>query len=343
MERLSVWPAVLGLALAMIVVVLIEPVDSSLAYASGVLVLLSMLGWVLEARAVAGPPPEVEPEHEEEEEAPGPSYWPVLLSLGIVGIAAGLIYNWEYGALIVALPLAAGSAAAWGSVLREEMLPTEEEMEAAAAGPPLVASGGRVLLPVAPNMLATEAAGGAAIAIERVPTKQVSRRSLIGITFWAGLGAGLLAIAGSMVDFLYPRGIIGFGGVVTAGTIDQFPPGSKTQVPAGKFWLVNLTEEQGGPGYLALWWKCPHLGCTVPWQEGFSWPDPVTEQNTRGWFRCPCHGSTYNHAGVRVFGPAPRSMDRMEVTIDGSTGRVDVDTGSISKGTPDNANFAVQA
>jgi len=343
MERLSMWPAVLGLALAMIVVVLIEPVQSSLSYASGVLVLLSMLGWVLEARAVAGPPPDVEPEHEEEEEAPGPSYWPVVLALGIVGIAAGLIYDWEYGALIVAVPLAAGSAAAWGDVLKRDMLPSPEEMEVAAAGPPLRASGGRILLPMAPNMLAAEAAGGAAIAIERVPTKQVSRRSLIQITFWSGLGAGLLAIAGSMVDFLYPRGIVGFGGVVTAGTIDQFPPGTKTSVPAGKYWLVSLTEEQGGPGYLALWWKCPHLGCTVPWQEGFSWPDPVTQQNTRGWFRCPCHGSTYNHAGVRVFGPAPRSMDHMEVTIDPATGRIDVNTGAITKGTPDNATFAVQA
>jgi cytochrome b6-f complex iron-sulfur subunit len=343
MKRLSMWPAVLGLALAMIVVALIEPVGSSLSYASGALVLLGLLGWVLEARAVAGPPPEVEPEHEEEEEAPGPSYWPIVLALGIVGIAAGLIYDWEYGALIVALPLAAGSAAAWGAILKEEVLPTPEEMEAAAAGPPLVASGGRILLPMAPNMLAAEAAGGAVIAIEHVETKQVSRRSLIQITFWAGLGAGLLAIAGSLVDFLYPRGIIGFGGVVTAGTVDQFPPGTKTQVPAGKFWLVNLTEEQGGPGYLALWWKCPHLGCTVPWREGFTWDNPETGTKTQGWFRCPCHGSTYSHAGVRVYGPAPRSMDHMEITIDPSTGRIDVNTGAITKGTPDNADFAVQA
>ncbi len=97
------------------------------------------------------------------------------------------------------------------------------------------------------------------------------------------------------------------------------------------------------PAILALWWKCPHLGCTVPWRETFSWPDPETGQNKRGWFRCPCHGSTYNDAGVRVFGPAPRSMDHMEVSIDPSTGRIDVNTGAITKGTPDNATFAVQA
>ena len=81
MGRLSVWPAILGLALAMIVVTLVQEVSSSLSYASGILVIISLLGWVLEARQVAGPPPAVEPEHEEEEEAPGPSYWPVLLAV----------------------------------------------------------------------------------------------------------------------------------------------------------------------------------------------------------------------------------------------------------------------
>jgi cytochrome b6-f complex iron-sulfur subunit len=343
MERLSLWPVVLGLALAMIVVVLIEPVSNSLSYASGAVVLLGLLGWVLEAREVAGPPPEVEPEHEEEEEAPGPSYWPIVLALGIVGIAAGLIYDWDYGALIVGLPLAAASGGAWMFILRKEMEPTPEEAQAAAAGPPLAASGGRMLLPLAPNMLAMEAAGGAVIAIERVPKRQVSRRSLVQITFWAGLGVGLVAVAGSIIDFLYPRGIIGFGGVVTAGTTDQFPPGTKTKVPAGHFWVVNLTAEQGGPGYLALWWKCPHLGCTVPWRDDFSWPDPETGQNKLGWFRCPCHGSTYNDAGVRVFGPAPRSMDHMEISIDPASGRLDVNTGAITKGSPDNPTFAVQA
>jgi cytochrome b6-f complex iron-sulfur subunit len=342
MGRVSLWPVVLGLALAMIVVVLIEPVPASLAYASAAVVLISLIGWVAEARQVAGPPPAVEPEHEEEEEAPGPSLWPVVLALGIVGIAAGIIYDWEYGALIAAVPLALGAAAAWATVIRREMTPTPEQQAAVIAGPPIVTPSGRVLTPVAPNQLAAQAAAGAAIAIERPQAKQISRRSLLHITFWSALGAGLLATVGSIIDFLYPRGIVGFGGVVTAGTVDQFPPGSKTEVPAGKFWLVHLTAEQGGPGYLALWWKCPHLGCTVPWRDNFPFVDPASGESRRGWFRCPCHGSTYNDAGVRVFGPAPRSLDRMEITIDPASGRIDVNTGSIERGTPDNARFAVQ-
>ena len=340
MGRLSVWPAILGLALAMIVVTLVQEVSSSLSYASGILVIVSLLGWVLEARQVAGPPPAIEPEHEEEEEAPGPSYWPVLLAAGIVGISSGLIYDGRYGALVVAVPLAIGSAAAWMSILRrevEENMPTPEQQAERLALP---GPGGRMMLPVANNQLALQAAGGAAIAIEQSPAKGVSRRNLLAITFWTGLGAGLLGIAGTIVDMLYPRGITGFGGVVSAGTTDQYPAGSKTQIFEGRFWLVNLTEQQGGPGFLALWWKCPHLGCTVPWRSDFHFTDPATGADKVGWFRCPCHGSTYNDAGVRVFGPAPRSMDRMDMTISG--GKISVNTGKVTKGSTDNPKFAVK-
>jgi cytochrome b6-f complex iron-sulfur subunit len=327
----------------MVLVSLAEPVPHALSYASGVLVLLALVGWVLEARDVAGPAPEVEPEHEEEEHAPGPSYWPVVLALGVVGIAAGLVYDWEYGSLIVAVPLGLAAAAAWGSVLRREMTPTPERAAVALAGPALVTASGRVLMPVSGRELAARAAAGAAIAIEEPGVRQVSRRGLLRVTFWSGLTAGLAVITASIVDFLYPRGVTGFGGVVNVkGTTDQYPPGSKTAVPEGRFWLVNLTADQGGPGFLALWWKCPHLGCTVPWRPNFVWPDPATGQEEQGWFRCPCHGSTYDNAGVRVYGPAPRSMDRFELTIDSSK-RISVNTGSVEKGTPDNASFAVEA
>ena len=122
--------------------------------------------------------------------------------------------------------------------------------------------------------------------------------------------------------------------------VSKYPPGSKTKITAGKFWLVHLTPEQGGPGFLALWQKCPHLGCTVPWEPGYSFTDKATGSSKRGWFRCPCHQSTYNDAGVRVFGPAPRSMDRMALTIT-AEGEIEVDTGTIEKGAVDNATSAV--
>lgn len=347
MRLISPWPAILGLALALAVVNIIEPLPHSLAFTGGFLTLLALIGWALEAREVAGPPPEVEPEHEEEEEAPGPSYWPVVLAVGIVSIAIGLVYDWPYLGLLVSLPLAAAAAGAWGKAIQDEQsgaavqhpwhVPAAPALAAPAAG----ASGG-MLMPVPSRQLATQAAGGAAIAYEQVAGSAVSRRGLLRITFWAGLGAGLAGFAASLIDFMYPRGITGFGGVVQVpGTTATYPPGTKKDINEGKFWLVNLTAEQGGPGFLALWWKCPHLGCTVPWRETFNFTNPTTGQQTRGWFRCPCHGSTYDHAGARVFGPAPRSMDRMLLTIDPNSKRISVNTGRVTKGTPDNARFAV--
>jgi cytochrome b6-f complex iron-sulfur subunit len=186
--------------------------------------------------------------------------------------------------------------------------------------------------PLPRPVLAAQAAGGAIIAIEQVGPRPVSRRQVLRVSFWAGLGASVAALTGAMFNLLWARGVAGFGGAVVAGPVDQFPPGSKSKIRDGRFWLVNLTEEQGGPGFLALWWKCPHLGCTVPWREDFVFTDPGTGQESTGWFRCPCHGSTYTHAGIRVFGPAPRSIDTMELTIDPSTKRISVNTAQITKG-----------
>ncbi|MCH7697487.1 MAG: Rieske 2Fe-2S domain-containing protein [Chloroflexi bacterium] len=187
--------------------------------------------------------------------------------------------------------------------------------------------------------------GGPSTAVvqpKRVPgTAIVSRRRVLQLGFWSGMGAILAAAGAGFVDFVYPRGVAGFGGTVSVGAAAVPAPGQKVQIPAGRFWLVNLTEEQGGPGLLALWWKCPHLGCTVPWKPNFIWPDPTTGADKKGWFRCPCHGSTYTDAGIRVFGPAPRSLDTMDLTI-GSDGRVSVNTGSTTDGAPDNPDRAVR-
>ncbi len=172
-------------------------------------------------------------------------------------------------------------------------------------------------------------------------TAIVSRRRVLQLGFWSGMGALVAASAAGFVDFVYPRGVSGFGGTVSVGAAAVPAPGQKVQIPAGRFWLVNLTEGQGGPGLLALWWKCPHLGCTVPWKPNFIWPDPATGADKKGWFRCPCHGSTYTDAGIRVFGPAPRSLDTMALSV-GSDDRVSVDTGSTTPGAPDNPDRAIR-
>jgi cytochrome b6-f complex iron-sulfur subunit len=64
-------------------------------------------------------------------------------------------------------------------------------------------------------------------------------------------------------------------------------------------------------GYVALYQKCPHLGCRVPWCQ------------TSQWFECPCHGSKYNRVGEKKGGPAPRGMDRWALTVSGNNVVVD--------------------
>lgn len=169
----------------------------------------------------------------------------------------------------------------------------------------------------------------------------VSRRRMLQVSFWAGIGAAVAGMAACGLDIIYPSRVTGFGGSVSVPAAAVPKPGEKVQIGEGRFWLVNLTAEQGGPGLLALWWKCPHLGCTVPWQPAFVWPDPSTGALKSGWFRCPCHGSTYTDAGVRVYGPAPRSMDTMEITVSGG-GDLTVNTGARVNGGPDNADRVVR-
>jgi cytochrome b6-f complex iron-sulfur subunit len=301
---------VCGLALALVAVIAVEPFPYSLSVAGSVLAIVALAGWALELR---GSPDA------------GVSVWPPALAAGLAAGAAGFAFDGARAGLIVAAPFAFFSAKAW-----LEAVNASSNATVVAAPAPLPAAA-----------LAARAAAGAAIAYEATPAG-VSRRSLLRTTLWLGLGSGLAALGATVVDFLWNRSPEAFGGVVVAGPPGTFPPGSKTHVLEGKFWLVSLTQEQGGPGFLALWHKCPHLGCTVPWAPDFSYTDAETGESKKGWFRCPCHQSTYNDAGVRVYGPAPRSMDRMEVSFDHDTGKLSVNTGKITKGAPDNARHALK-
>lgn len=95
--------------------------------------------------------------------------------------------------------------------------------------------------------------------------------------------------------------------MVYAGKVDEFAINSVNRVLSGRFYLVR-TED----GLLALWQRCTHLGCAVPWEE------------EQGQFHCPCHGSVFNQLGEVAGGPAPRPLDIFPVTV--RQGEVWVDT-----------------
>jgi cytochrome b6-f complex iron-sulfur subunit len=162
-----------------------------------------------------------------------------------------------------------------------------------------------------------------------------------------GLGAVLTAAVVGTLDFVWPRRVRALGEVVAAGSVAETPAGGMPALSAnGQSWLINLDPADvaqngsgGGSGILALWRKCPHLGCAVPWAERVRFPVPGSDE--RAWFQCPCHGSMYARAGVRVFGPAPRSMDTFAVDVDAG-GNITVDTRKATPGGLDNPQRAVK-
>jgi len=141
---------------------------------------------------------------------------------------------------------------------------------------------------------------------------KVSRREFLNI-FWGAAGA-LAVTELSLVGlrFLSPRATEGeFGGTFNLGSSDQYPAGSVTPVEAGRFYLVRL--EDGG--FLAIYRRCTHLGCAVPFDQG------------SGQFVCPCHGSEFTPDGDVLNTPAPRPLDLFQLSIN-EAGEIVVDTGT---------------
>ncbi|RIK41174.1 MAG: cytochrome B6 [Chloroflexi bacterium] len=144
--------------------------------------------------------------------------------------------------------------------------------------------------------------------------RRYTRRTFLRNTVLGSVIVVLAQIAGGFVYFFWPNKTSAFGTEITVPASAIPAVGAAPYVnQAGKFYIINNED-----GALALYWKCPHLGCTVPWNE------------TEGDFHCPCHGSIYDRHGVRIAGPAPRPMDLMSMTQDAS-GNVIVNTGNISE------------
>jgi len=139
----------------------------------------------------------------------------------------------------------------------------------------------------------------------------MSRRSFLGLAW----GVSLAALAGqagvALLQYLQPRLTPGgFGSKVIAGKPKEFKPNTVSLVQEGHFYISRL--EDGG--YLALWQRCTHLGCTVPWRSD--------EKQ----FHCPCHSSLFNPKGEVIGGPAPRPLDTFPIEV--VDGNLVVDTGN---------------
>ena len=151
---------------------------------------------------------------------------------------------------------------------------------------------------------------------EQPVERGVSRRDFL-VRAWQ-TGIVLIAVAGvwTSVDVLRSVKVSGIGGLVPT-----VPPKDVAEAPvyvrSAQSYLTRIDDE-----VIALWQRCPHLGCRVAWCE-----------SSRE-FECACHGSTFNRAGEVRSGPSPRGMDKFEVVADGEAEVVVVDTGVVIQGLP---------
>lgn len=147
------------------------------------------------------------------------------------------------------------------------------------------------------------------------PLFDADRRDFLAKSWKAGIF--LIGAAGVWTswDVLQPSAEGGLGAVIDAAARGEVPEGTTIYVRASQSYLTVVNSE-----VIALWQRCPHLGCRVDWCE------------SAGVFECPCHGSTFNRAGEHMTGPSPRSMDRFETAVVDQI--VQVNTGAIVEGGP---------
>lgn len=161
------------------------------------------------------------------------------------------------------------------------------------------------------------------------PTRRAFLRNIWGLA-WLGT---LSAFGGASLMYLWPSLRGGFGAVIDVDTeqaiLDYIAQNREPfPYPSGRMYLVEYdpaldpdgqyAELTNGASVMAVYQKCVHLGCKVPWC--------LTSQ----WFECPCHGSRYNRWGEWQGGPAPRGLDRFSLEI--VDGRVQVDTSTVITG-----------
>ncbi len=190
--------------------------------------------------------------------------------------------------------------------------------------------------------------GGGAEAAEKA-RKGFSRRQFLRRAVGITSGVILAESVGLGLYFIYPLATGSFGGIIKIGKKTDFPAASPlnfdiengkgvfyqgsaqayvVHLSADTPWVLQgdslkqqleaewIVQDTDGTYWAAFWQRCVHLGCKYNYKT-----------DCRS-FKCPCHGSHYNADGEYLSGPAPRSLDRFQLSFQGED--VMVNTGKLN-------------
>jgi cytochrome b6-f complex iron-sulfur subunit len=140
------------------------------------------------------------------------------------------------------------------------------------------------------------------------------RRDVFSAAGWAGLFVVVMTALMGLVRYMFPRVLFEPPSTFKAGSPKEYAPGVVNEKfkRDRRVWIVRY--EDGS--FYALLAICTHLGCTPNWF-------PLDNK-----FKCPCHGSGFYRDGTNYEGPAPRPLDRIEISLN-SEGQLVVDKGEV--------------
>lgn len=150
-----------------------------------------------------------------------------------------------------------------------------------------------------------------------IKAKLVSRREFFNK---AGAGATGIVILGSLgvtLDFLSPNVLLEIPKEFKIGPLENIQPNSVVDNTEHQVYIFR--EQQGG--FYAVSSVCTHLGCNTKWNPA------GIEGHPEGVIACPCHGSVFDKRGNVLRGPAPRPLNRYQVSVEDD--KLIINTGEI--------------
>jgi len=130
----------------------------------------------------------------------------------------------------------------------------------------------------------------------------MDRRTFIKwlVVGWSAFVAVLAGYGTMMMRYMFPNVLFEPKQSFRAGYPDEYQVGevSERWKVLYSVWIVRDTEK-----IYAISTVCTHLGCTPNWLPN------------EGKFKCPCHGSGFYKTGINFEGPAPRPLERFQISL----------------------------